>query len=550
MLDGFTPWPPDLVRRYKEAGYWVDQTLSEVLDESAERFGPREAIAGDDGTRCSYEDLRHRSDRFAARLLELGLKPRDRVLLQLNNSADFPIVFFGLLKAGLVPVACLPQYRIHEMGFFAEVTEASAYIVPSRIGSFAYAELVEQVRQRAPGIKHVLVHGDEVPAGFISLKDLLADAMDPRPVSLPRPVHSDPMDVAVLLLSGGTTGIPKLIPKTHNDALHTLKHYSHICPTFSGTVLCFTPMAHTQGLIYTLQPTLLTGGRLVISQTADAEHILELIQKERVNMIMAPYTIWVRLINHPSLHRYDVSSMQTATCGGQRTPPEVKARVEELFGVKMMETYAMGEGLACCPYRSASTELRHYTVGHPVSPGDEVRIVDEAGEDVPEGETGEIITRGPSVIRGYYQAPEHNKAAFDSEGFYHTGDLGRRGPEGALQILGRRKDMINRGGEHISAEELDVLVAAHPAVVDAAVVAMPDEEMGERACAYVLLKAGQALTLPDLCSFLLGKGVAKFKLPERLELVPEFRMIGLGKIDKRVLREDIARKLAEKRGSH
>jgi len=548
MLEGCTPWPEAFVKKYREAGLWVDQTLGDVLNESAERFALKDAIVGDDGTRYTYQDLRRLSDRLALHFLELGLKPQDRVLLQLHNVPEFPIVFFALAKAGLIPVACLAQFRTYEMGYFAELTEPTAYIVPARVGDFAYSEMVEQVRQKVPSIKRVLVHGKDVPAGSVSINKLLADPIEERiPRSRLAKVRPDPTEVAVLLLSGGTTGVPKLIPRTHNDALCSFKHYSRVSPAFGETVLNFTPMAHTMGLIYNLQPTLLTGGKFVICLVPDPERILSVIEKERVNHLLTVPTIALRVASHPAFQKYDVSSMKSIMLGGQRSHPEFKAKLESMFPIKVQETYSMGEGFTCATHINAPEEVRHFTVGYPITPGDELRLVDEKGHDVPEGEMGEIIARGPGVIRGYYKSPEYNATAVDSEGFYHTGDLGRKGPLGGLQIVGRRKDMINRGGEHISAEELDILLPMHPAILNAAVVGMPDDVMGERICAYILTKPGQSVTLPDLCTFLLGKGIAKFKLPERLEQVSEFRIIGLGKIDKKVLREDIARKLTEEK---
>lgn len=260
----------------------VDQPLGDVLDESAERFGPREAAAGDDGGRYSYYDLRRLSDRLALHFLDLGLRPKERVLFQLSNVSDFPIVFFGLEKAGLIPVSCSPRYRLHEMGYFGEMTEAGAYIVPSHDGGFAFAELAQQVRERAPGIRRVLVYGDDVPSGSVSLKELLADPIEQRaPRRRLAEVRPDPMEVAMLLLSGGTTGIPKLIPRTHNDAIHSFKYKAHLNPLFSGTALCVTPMALTMALLYYYLCVALVGGRFVISQTPDPEHNFELIEKEQ-----------------------------------------------------------------------------------------------------------------------------------------------------------------------------------------------------------------------------------------------------------------------------
>ena len=544
MLDGCTPWPDGDVRRFKEAGYWEGRTLGEMLDESARRFGPKEAIVGDEGTRYAYDDLKRLSDRLALHFLELGLKPKDKVLVQLHNVPDFVPLYFGLVKAGIIPVMALPPHRLHEMGFFGELTEATAYFVPSRIKNFDYNELAQQVRQKVPSIRQVFVHGDGVPAGSTSLKTLLADPIEGRasPARL-REVRPDPDDVALFLLSGGTTGLPKLIPRTHNDYIHNSKCVADFVSFAGETYLCILPIEHNYPLVCGLQPILLKGGKFVLTQVPEVDHVMELIERERISIFPAVPSLFIRFMNHPNFHKHDLSSLKFLISGAQKMQPDLKPKVEEAFHAKVQEAFGMAEGLCCFTRLSDPSEVRYQTVGFPVSPGDEIRLVDEQGRDVPEGEIGELITRGPYTLRGYYKAPEHNRTAFTSDGFYRTGDLLRLGPGGGLVVEGRRKDMINRGGEHISAEEIENLVLTHPAVHNVAVIGMPDPDLGERLCAYLILKPGQSLTFQELCSFLLKKDIAKFKLPERLELVNEFPLTNIGKVSKKDLREDITRKL-------
>ncbi len=549
MLEGCTPWPAELVKRYIELGYWEGHTLGEMLDEAAAEHGPREAVVGDNGSRYSYNELKKLSDRVALHLLELGLRPKDRVLIQLTNVPEFVILYFGLHKAGLIPVMALPQHRLHEMGFFAELTQARAYAITSRVKNFDYGELASQVKAKVPSVEFVLAHGEGEPAGSISLNKLLADPIEERgSLKKLEEVRPDPMEVALFLLSGGTTGLPKLIPRTHNDYIYNSKASFGVIPYERDTVfLVAIPIEHNYPMVTGLQPVLMVGGKVLLSQSAEIDHLLSLIEKERVTIFPTVPSLALKIINHPSFCKSNTSSVKVIMSGAQKLQPELKPRIEQAFGAKVQEGFGMAEGLLCFSRLDDPDHVRNKTIGFPISPGDEILLVDEEGHDVPDGEVGELITRGPYTLRGYYKAPEHNQKAFNSEGFYLTGDIMRRGPGGGLVVEGRRKDMINRGGEHISAEEIENLIITHQAVHNVAVIGMPDPDMGERICAYIIPKPGRSLTFQELSSFLMSKEIAKFKLPERLELVSEFPLTNIGKVSKKDLREVIAKKLQEEK---
>ncbi len=545
MLEGCTPWPEEFVRRYREAGYWAGQTLGEMLDEAAGKFGPNEAVSSDDGTRYTYAQLKTLSDRMALHFLELGLRPKDRVLVQLPNLAEFVVLYFGLQKAGLIPIMALPQHRLHEMGFFAELSEASAYILPVRGKGFDYTQLAKDVQHKAPSVRTVLYYGGDVPAGSTSLAKLLEDPIEKR-VSLDRlaEVRPDPMEVALFQLSGGTTGMSKLIPRTHDDYVFNSRALLGRIPFSEDSVyLCIIPIQHNFPLTAGLQPALMVGGRVVLSQSPDIDHVMRLIEREKVTVLPTVPSLLIRFVNDPGFQKYDLSSLKVVISGAQKLQPELKPKMEAAFKAHLIEGFGMAEGFNCFGRLADPPEMRLQTVGLPLCPDDEVRLVDEHDRDVPDGEIGELITRGPYTLRGYYRIPEHNKTAFTEDGFYRTGDLMRMGPGGGLVVEGRRKDMINRGGEHISAEEIENLVLTHPAVHNVAVIGMPDPDLGEKICAYIILRPGQSLTFHDLSSFLMSKQIAKFKLPERLELVNEFPLTNIGKVSKKDLREDIARKL-------
>jgi len=355
---------------------------------------------------------------------------------------------------------------------------------------------------------------------------------------------------AVFQLSGGSTGLPKVIPRTHNDYLYN----SYLLSSKSGydrdgVALVAIPMLHNFPLAGAVQPGLLLGGKIVLAQGPEPETVFGLVERERVTWICAVPAMVVSWLNDPRLKQADLSSLKSLAVGGARLNPEPARRVLNEIGPVVTQVYGMAEGLCCSTRAGDPEEVIVETQGRPMSEDDEIRIVDENDRDVPPGELGELLTRGPYTIRGYYRAEEHNRASFTPDGYYRTGDVVRMHRSGNLIVEGRRKDLINRGGEKISAEEIENLILSHPAVENAAVVAMPDAVLGERACAYVVLRPGASLDLGALTRFLEKKRIARFKLPERLEVIERLPATAVGKISKKDLRDDIQRKLSRERGA-
>jgi 2,3-dihydroxybenzoate---[aryl-carrier protein] ligase len=307
-------------------------------------------------------------------------------------------------------------------------------------------------------------------------------------------------------------------------------------------------MMHNFPLNGAVQPGLLTGAKIVLSSSNDPETVFELIARERITWICAVPAMVVSWLNDSSIRRADLSSLKSLAVGGSRLNPEPARRVLEEIGPVLTQVYGMAEGLCCATHPNDPAEVIVETQGRPVSEADEFKIVDEDDRDVPMGEPGELITRGPYTIRGYYKAADHNRTAFSADGYYRTGDMVRLHPSGNFVVEGRRKDLINRGGEKIGADEIENLILTHPAVQHAAVVAMPDPVLGERACAYVVLREGASLDFKQLSHFLEAKRIARFKLPERLEMVSQMPMTAVGKISKKDLRDDIIRKLTREGG--
>jgi 2,3-dihydroxybenzoate-AMP ligase len=359
-------------------------------------------------------------------------------------------------------------------------------------------------------------------------------------------IRIDPEDPAVFQLSGGTTGIPKLIPRSHNDYIYNSKIAAGVTGVGAESIfLDVLPLAHNLPLACPgLQGYLLHGGKFVLSNSTRSQDIFTLIDRHRVTHLAVVPALLIRLINDPLIAKFDLSSLRVIQSGGQRLQPEVRRRTRELIpSVTVQENFGMAEGLLMFVRFDDPDHIRMETVGRPLSPDDEVRLVDDDDNEVGAGEVGELLARGPYTLRGYFGVPEYNARAFTSDGFYRSGDLMRLHPSGNYMVEGRKKDLINRGGEKISAEEIENLILTHPAVQNVACVPMPDPVLGERMCAYVILRGGAALTLQQLVTFLLDQEIAKHKLPERLEIVEEFPLSPFGKVSKKDLTERITQLL-------
>ncbi len=549
MLEGVVPFPPEFAKRYREKGYWQDKSLAREFAVVFRQNAARIAFI-DRGKAYTYADVDRKSGDLALNLLEIGLRPLDRVVVQLPNSIEFVFLYFALQKIGCIPIAALPTHRYLEVSQFVQLSGATTCVVPERQGEFDFQDMVDRVRNESKTLKFGIVLGNAKP-GFVSLADLIARPPTRSPEELTR-IAIDPCDPAVFQLSGGTTGIPKLIPRTHNDYAYNSKMAVSVCGVDENSVLLLVlPIAHNLPLACPgIQGFMFKGARIVLSASTRPEDMFRLIQEHRVTHLKVVPALLTRLINDPSIGNYDLSSVRVVQSGGQRMQPEVRLRTKQLIpSVTVQENFGMGEGLLMFVRLDDPEGVRLETCGRPICPDDEVRLIDDEGREVPEGEVGEFCARGPYTLRGYFGVPEYNVRQFTPDGFYRSGDMMRRHPTGNYVVEGRKKDLINRGGEKISAEEVENLILSHPAVQDVACVHMPDAQMGEKMCAYAILKQGQALTLKELVDFLLAKEIAKFKLPERLELVSEFPVSTFGKVSKKALAEIIARKLEAERGA-
>ena len=540
MLEGVVPFPPEFAKRYRERGYWADKSLAQEFEVIFERFAERVALIDRDRS-ITYAELDRWSSNLALHLLGAGLVPLDRVVVQLPNVAEFVILYFALQKIGCVPIAALVTHRYAEISQFVKISGATACVIPDGHGDCDYAEIVSRIRKESPTLKLRIILG-ELREGFLSLSDMVA-----TPAKLPESALSairiDPTDPAVFQLSGGTTGIPKLIPRTHNDYAYNSKTAAGVCGVTADSILLIVlPIAHNLPLACPgVQGFMFHGGKVVLSASTKPDDICALIEKHRVTHLKVVPALLIRLLNDPAVKKHDLSSLRYIQSGGQRLQPEVRLLSRKLIpSAFVQENFGMSEGLIMFVRIDDPEDVCLETVGRPVSPDDEVRITDDEGKEVPFGEVGELCCRGPYTLRGYFGVPDYNARTFTPDGFYRSGDLMRQHPSGNYMVEGRKKDLINRGGEKISAEEIENLILSHPAVKNVACIAVPDPDLGERMCACALLRDGASLRFDELKTFLLGKEIAKYKLPERLEILPDFPLSAFGKVSKKKLVEMIS----------
>ncbi len=528
MLPLRQTWPQHLADRYREKGYWRGETMFGVLRRTAAAYPENLAVVGTDG-RWTYRELFERAERIARGLIAAGLAPGDRVVVQLPNCAAFLSVVFGLFRAGLIPVFSLPAHREAEITHFLRRAEAVGYILADRHGGFDYRELARKVRQQVTALRHVFVVGeaeelqglDDLPAGEMALPD------EPRPDS-----------VAFLQISGGSTGLSKLIPRTHDDYIYSFRASAEICGMTPDTVfMASLPVAHNFpmsspgvfGAIY-------AGARIVMCPSPSPETAFQWIETERVTMtgLVPPLALlWMQAAGRTA---FDISSLDVLQVGGAKFAPEAARRVSLTLRCRLQQVFGMAEGLVNYTRLDDPEDLVTETQGRPISPDDEILIVDDMGQPVPAGERGFLLTRGPYTIRAYHNDPSANQRAFTEDGYYRTGDIVRMTPEGYLVVEGRAGDHINRAGEKISAEEIEDHLLAHPGVFDAAVVALPDPYLGERSCAFIIPDGPKPATA-DLKAFIRGRGLAEFKVPDQIVFAESFETTAVGKVSRKVLRQ-------------
>ncbi|GAA0623222.1 (2,3-dihydroxybenzoyl)adenylate synthase [Kutzneria viridogrisea] len=526
-MEGFVSWPAELAERYRHEGYWRGEVLGDIPRRTARGHGDRTALV-DERRSWTYAELDDEADRMAAGLRQLGIQAGDRIVVQLPNVGEFVVLCLAAYRAGVIPVLALPGHRRSEIAYLCELSGAVGYVIPSRHGGFDFLGLAREVVAEVPRVRHVLVLGDS--GEFTALASVTAE-----PEPLPAP---DPAGVAMLLLSGGTTGLPKLIPRTHDDYAYNVRASAELCAVDENTsYLVVLPVSHNfawgcPGVLGVLR----SGGKVVLAGNGSPAEVFPLVQREQVSMVaLVPplLALW-----SDARYRFDadLSSLRLLQVGGSKLAEPQAREALGTFGCTLQQVFGMAEGLLNFTHLDDPEDVVVTTQGRPLSPADEVLVADQDRSG-----RGELLTRGPYTLRGYYRAAEHNRFAFTPEGYYRTGDLVRLTAEGNLVVEGRIKDQINRGGEKIAAAEIEGHLAEHPSIQEAAVVGAADPVLGETICAFVRV-SGPAPSLAEIRRFVQARGVAAYKAPDSVEVVDSWPLTSVGKIDKKAL----ARSLAER----
>ncbi|GAA1991380.1 (2,3-dihydroxybenzoyl)adenylate synthase [Kitasatospora viridis] len=533
-------WLADRAADFGSAGYWRGVPLGELMWQWADRYGDRTALVDRDA-RLGFAELARRADRLAEALGAAGIRQGDPVLVQLPNSWEFVAAFLACQRIGAVPVLALMPHRGRELHALAEQAGTRALLVAERWNDFDHQALAAEVAGPHP----VFVLGERVWPGHLALGPLLADEA-PQAAAARRArldAHRpDPGRIALLLLSGGTTGHSKLVPRTHDDYEYNLRRSAEVCGFDQDTVyLAVLPAAHnfplgSPGILGALG----RGGRAVLSPSPRPETAFALAEREGATVSSVVPSIAQRWTEAVAAGATPPATLRTLQIGGSVLPPETAERIEAVLGCQVQQVYGMAEGLLCYTRPGDPAELRTTTQGRPISDGDRIRLVDEEDRPVPDGVPGELLTRGPYTVRGYYGAPAGAAAAFTPDGWYRTGDLVLRHPSGNLVVTGRIKDIINRGGEKIAAAELEEAAQSLPQVRQAAAVPVPEPELGERVGLAVTLRDGASLTLGELREAFRRRGLAGFRTPEHLLVLPRLPLTPVGKIDKKEIRRLLA----------
>ncbi|GAA6147763.1 AMP-binding protein [Pseudooceanicola nitratireducens] len=529
------------VDAFDALGLFDTRTMATAYSDVARQHPERIALSDHDvvHTHAELDDL---TDRVAAGLLDLGLRSGDRAAFQIPNSRELVIALLACLKAGVIPICTLAAHRAAEIGYLSRHAGARAHLICTDDPKFDFAAFARKMQDEVPSLEHIIVARGEAGEGMTSLTALASRVAETELPARLADVPDDPAQVALFQLSGGTSGVPKIIPRFHNEYLYQMRNSGDLHGQTHATVAFSpAPMMHNAPIICYWGPALWRGGHVVCAPNPTPAALAELIALRRPTWMSVPLPMLVKMKAEGVLEPAHFAGVRMCTAAHAY-------RLAELTGADVVPLYGMTEGMISFGLFSDTDDVRKSTVGRPTSPHDQYRIVDpDTGEHLPNGCVGEFEFTGPSATRGYFDAEDRNREAFAADGWVKSGDLMKIhaiGGERILSFEGRVKDVVSRGGEKINCQEVERALASHPGVGAIACVPMPDQVFGERMCAFVIPAAGTTPpTVAGLGAHLEAAGLAKFKWPERVEIVSEFPQTSSGKTSKPLLRELIARQL-------
>ena len=521
----------ELARRYTETGHWTDKTFFEFIERAAAAHAEREVFA-DAARRISYGTLKDEILRCAELYRQIGVKRGDVVTVQLPNRIEFAVVFFALELVGAIANKVNPDFRARELDYILKFSGSSSYVFPREFRDFDYLAMAKSLQKSVPRLQRLIVAGPAAE-GTTSLNEL----RNCPPLSAAHRVRMDPNEVFRMAFTSGTTGDPKCVLHSFNTTIYApwlLNRDMKV--TERDVLLIYLPVGLNWGY-FTLMQTIMAGARAVLIERFSGRTALETIARERITYIPTAPAAIVSMLAEPELDKFDLSSLRVVITGGASAAIETIRAYQARAKGHLIELYGMLEtGFHTYTRFTDDPAKVNGTIGRLV--GDmELRIVNDAGNDVPYGEIGEVAARGPSVHLGYHNNPAANAAFFTPDGWFRTGDLGHFVDEaGNVQLSGRSKEIINRGGKKFFPREVEEILYTHPGILHAAMVGLPDVRLGERNCLCVIPKSGRDLSLDEAVAFLKGQ-IADYKLPESIELFEEFPMTGTGKVRRHILRD-------------
>lgn len=527
---------------YRQQGLWGDASLADYWQQTARAMPDKIAVVDNHGASYTYSALDHAASCLANWMLAKGIESGDRIAFQLPGWCEFTVIYLACLKIGAVSVPLLPSWREAELVWVLNKCQAKMFFAPTLFKQTRPVDLILPLQNQLPQLQQIVGVDKLAPAtSSFSLSQIIADN-----TSLTTAITTHGDELAAVLFTSGTEGLPKGVMLTHNNILASERAYcARLNLTWQDVFMMPAPLGHATGFLHGVTAPFLIGARSVLLDIFTPDACLALLEQQRCTCMLGATPFVYDLLNVLEKQPADLSALRFFLCGGTTIPKKV-ARECQQRGIKLLSVYGSTES---SPHAVVNLDdpLSHFmhTDGYAAA-GVEIKVVDDARKTLPPGCEGEEASRGPNVFMGYFDEPELTARALDEEGWYYSGDLCRMDEAGYIKITGRKKDIIVRGGENISSREVEDILLQHPKIHDACVVAMSDERLGERSCAYVVLKAPHhSLSLEEVVAFFSRKRVAKYKYPEHIVVIEKLPRTTSGKIQKFLLRKDIMRRLTQ-----
>lgn len=527
---------------YRQQGLWGDASLADYWQQTARAMPDKIAVVDNHGASYTYSALDHAASCLANWMLAKGIESGDRIAFQLPGWCEFTVIYLACLKIGAVSVPLLPSWREAELVWVLNKCQAKMFFAPTLFKQTRPVDLILPLQNQLPQLQQIVGVDKLAPAtSSLSLSQIIADN-----TSLTTAITTHGDELAAVLFTSGTEGLPKGVMLTHNNILASERAYcARLNLTWQDVFMMPAPLGHATGFLHGVTAPFLIGARSVLLDIFTPDACLALLEQQRCTCMLGATPFVYDLLNVLEKQPADLSALRFFLCGGTTIPKKV-ARECQQRGIKLLSVYGSTESSPHAVVNLDDPLSRFMHTDGYAAAGVEIKVVDDARKTLPPGCEGEEASRGPNVFMGYFDEPELTARALDEEGWYYSGDLCRMDEAGYIKITGRKKDIIVRGGENISSREVEDILLQHPKIHDACVVAMSDVRLGERSCAYVVLKAPHhSLSLEEVVAFFSRKRVAKYKYPEHIVVIEKLPRTTSGKIQKFLLRKDIMRRLTQ-----